>query len=327
MTRQNSLLSCVVPAYNEADNLPLFIPALAAKLESLGLRYEIIIVNDGSKDNTSEVLQALVKDYQVTAIELSRNFGKEAAITAGLDQINGNLTLLIDADFQHPLDTIDTMLNLWEAGYDMVYGVRDRGIESPLKRWLTHRFYWLLNKSAAIDIPENAGDFRLMDIKVVRALQNLPERTRYMKGLYAWVGFKSIGVHFSETERLNGTSSFNWLKLMELALSGVTSFSDLPLRICTLVGMAIAALALGYGTWIAVETFIEGNHVPGWATLATGIMLLGGIQLLFIGILGQYVSRVYQEVKGRPRYIVANRLQHVPTPYSSVQPRNNQLEH
>lgn len=308
--RTATLLSCIVPAYNEAENLVLFIPAMTKKLQDLNLNFEIIVVNDGSKDNTSEVLQQLVKDYQLTAVEFSRNFGKEAAITAGLDQVNGDLALLIDADFQHPLDTIDTMLELWQAGYDMVYGIRDRGIESPMKRWLTHGFYWLMNKSAAIDMPPSAGDFRLMDRKVVDALQDLPERTRYMKGLYAWVGFKSIGVNFSETERLKGESSFNWFKLMSLAFSGITSFSVLPLRLCMLVGIVIALVALGYGGWIFSETVLEGARVPGWATLATGMMFLGGIQLLFLGIVGEYVSRVYQEVKARPRYIIANKLQH-----------------
>ncbi|MHA3079017.1 glycosyltransferase family 2 protein [Acinetobacter sp. ANC 4635] len=304
--RTNPFLSCVIPAYNEAGNLPQFIPALAAKLDQLDLAgYEIIVIDDGSKDNTLAVLYSLVEDYPLRVLELSRNFGKEAALSAGLDHVTGDIALLIDADFQHPIDEIPTMLNLWRNGYDMVYGIRSRNTESWLKRLFTHAYYKLMSFSTSVEIPENAGDFRLIDEKVVKAIQNLPEKNRYMKGLYAWVGFKSIGLQFSEQERQHGTSSFNFKSLFNLAISGLTGFSDLPLRVSTYLGALLAFMAMAYGIWIILETLIEGSSVPGWATLVAGMTLLGGIQLLFIGILGEYIGRIYTEVKNRPKYIVA----------------------
>lgn len=304
-------LSCVVPAYNEAENLKKFIPALAANLEQQQLSYEIIVVDDGSKDDTLHVLQSMVDHYPLVVLELSRNFGKEAALSAGLDRVRGDITLLIDADFQHPLDAIPTMVNLWKNGYDMVYGIRDRSSESWLKRILTNNYYKVLNMSSPIDIPENAGDFRLMDAKVVDAVRHLPEKNRYMKGLYAWVGFKSIGIHFSEQQRQFGQSSFNGKALFRLAMSGLTGFTDLPLRLSIYLGALLALSAMGYGTWILIETLIEGIKVPGWATLVIGLTLLGGIQLLFLGIVGEYIARIYAEVKNRPKYIVSSEYSHV----------------
>jgi len=241
----------------------------------------------------------------VKVFALSRNFGKEAAISAGLDQACGDVTLLIDADFQHPISAIATMLDLWRSGYDMVYGIRDRKTEGALKQLLTRKFYWLMNKASSIDIPADAGDFRLMDHRVVEALRDLPERTQYMKGMYAWVGFRTIGVHFTEAERHAGESNFNWQRLTGLALTGLTAFSDLPLRICVFLGAFIAFIALTYGAYITCDALIDGTTVPGWTTLAAGMMLLGGIQLLFIGVLGEYIARIYNETKGRPKYIIA----------------------
>ncbi len=306
MDRPIPFLSCVIPAYNEAENIAAFIPALSKMLNGLNMAFELVVVDDGSRDDTVTVLQGMIQQYPLKIIELSRNFGKEAALTAGLENTIGNIVLLIDADFQHPLEVVPAMLNLWRDGYDMVYGIRDRQTESLFKRKLTHWFYWCLNKSSTIDIPMHAGDFRLMDRKVVAALSSLPERTRYMKGLYAWVGFRSIGIHFSEIERQHGKSSFNWKSLISLAISGLTSFSDLPLRLCVVVGALLSIFAMSYGIWIILDVFVAGINVPGWATLAAGLALLGGIQLLFIGVVGEYVSRIYHEVKARPKYIVAN---------------------
>ncbi|ENV08861.1 hypothetical protein F966_02506 [Acinetobacter higginsii] len=298
-------LSCVVPAYNEAENLKKFIPALAQQLEQQNLRYEIIIIDDGSKDNSIAVLQQMLDDYPLRILTLSRNFGKEAALSAGLDYVTGDATLLIDADFQHPLNAIPTMIQLWKDGYDMVYGIRDRSTESWLKEIFTQGYYHILNLSSSVDIPENAGDFRLLDAKVVEAVRKLPEKNRYMKGLYAWVGFKSIGIHFTEQQRQFGQSSFNFKALFQLAMSGLTGFSDLPLRLCIYLGALLALFAMSYGIWIIIETMIEGIRIPGWATLAAGMTLLGGIQLLCIGILGEYIGRIYAEVKNRPKYIVS----------------------
>lgn len=303
-------LSCVVPAYNEAENLKKFIPALAQQLEQQNLRYEIIIIDDGSQDDSIAILQHMLEDYPLRIVTFSRNFGKEAALSAGLDYVTGDAALLIDADFQHPLDAIPTMLQLWKDGYDMIYGIRDRRTESWLKKIFTQGYYHVLNLSSSVDIPENAGDFRLLDAKVVEAVRKLPEKNRYMKGLYAWVGFKSIGIHFNEQQRQYGQSSFNFKALLQLAMSGLTGFSDLPLRLCIYLGALLALFAMSYGVWIIIETMIEGIRVPGWATLAAGMTLLGGIQLLCIGILGEYIGRIYAEVKNRPQYIVSAEYSH-----------------
>ncbi|MCU4335742.1 glycosyltransferase family 2 protein [Acinetobacter dispersus] len=303
-------LSCVVPAYNEAENLKKFIPALAQQLEQQNLRYEIIIIDDGSQDDSVVILQHMLEDYPLRIVTLSRNFGKEAALSAGLDYVTGDATLLIDADFQHPLNAIPTMIQLWKDGYDMVYGIRDRSTESWLKKVFTQGYYHVLNLSSSVNIPENAGDFRLLDAKVVEAVRKLPEKNRYMKGLYAWVGFKSIGIHFTDQQRQFGQSSFNFKALLQLAMSGLTGFSDLPLRLCIYLGALLALFAMSYGVWIIIETMIEGIRVPGWATLAAGMTLLGGIQLLCIGILGEYIGRIYAEVKNRPKYIVSAEYSH-----------------
>ncbi len=315
MIRHEPFLSCVVPAFNEAENLKTFIPALATCLKQQNISFEIIVVDDGSKDNSITVLESMLDSYPLRVIELSRNFGKEAALSAGLDYVTGNITLMIDADFQHPLDAIPTMINLWKNGYDMVYGIRNRSTESGLKKVLTNIYYKILNLSSEVDIPENAGDFRLLDEKVVKALKNLPEKNRYMKGLYAWVGFKSIGIHFNELDRKSGQSNFNIKSLFNLAMSGLTGFSNLPLRACMAFGALLALCSVTYGIWIIIETMIEGIKVPGWASLIVAISLLGGIQLLFIGILGEYISRIYTETKGRPRYIISNEHSHFKRKY------------
>ncbi|HAH57594.1 MAG TPA: glycosyltransferase [Bacteroidales bacterium] len=305
MSNFNPFLCCVVPAHNEAENLKHFIPALSQALKQQNIRFEIIVIDDGSKDSTIEVLQGLLKQYPLRVLEFSRNFGKEAALYAGLDHVDADLALLIDADFQHPINVIPTMLSLWKEGYEMVYGIRNRETESWLKKLFTHIYYKILNASSTLNIPENAGDFRLLDAKVVHAIRDLPERNLYMKGLYAWVGFKSIGILFTEKERQCGRSSFNFKSLLNLAISGLTAFSDLPLRICIYLGILLGIFSFSYGCWITVQTLFEGAKVPGWATLAAGLAFLGAIQLIFIGILGEYISRIYSEVKARPKYIIA----------------------
>lgn len=305
MRNLDPFLCCVVPAHNEAENLKEFIPALSQSLKQQNIRFEILVVDDGSKDNTIEVLQELLKDYPLRVLELSRNFGKEAALYAGLDHVDADLVLLIDADFQHPINVIPIMLNLWKEGYEMIYGIRNRETESWIKKSCTKIFYKILNASSTVDIPENAGDFRLLDAKVVHAIRNLPERNLYMKGLYAWVGFKSIGILFNEKERQHGQSSFNFKSLLNLAIFGFTAFSDLPLRICIYLGILVGILSFSYGCWIIVQTLFEGVTVPGWATLAASLAFLGAIQLIFIGILGEYITRIYAEVKARPKYIIS----------------------
>ena len=306
-------LSCVVPAYNEAGHLAEFLQALHACASALTPDFEILVVNDGSRDNTREVALAQAEKLGVRYLEFSRNFGKEAALSAGIDHARGNAILLIDSDFQHPLEMVARMVDLWRSGYDMVYGViTDRAAESSLKRLGTDVFYRLMGFGSDIHIPRNAGDFRLMDRKVVQALKALPERNRFMKGLYAWVGFQTVALPFVPAQRHSGQSSFNLRRLGSLALLGMTSFTTLPLRFWGVAGACLSVLSIVYGLWIAVETLLFGNPLSGWPTLAASVLLFSGIQLLSIGILGEYIGRIYEEVKGRPVYLLAQDEDHSP---------------
>lgn len=300
------MLSCVVPAYNEAANLEGFLRALVPVVQALTPDFEILVVNDGSRDDTHAVAMRMVEELPVRYLALSRNFGKEAALSAGIDHARGNAVLLIDADFQHPLEMLPEMHTLWQTGYDMVYGViADRGSESGAKRLGTDLFYRLVNSGSSVKVPPNAGDFRWMDRKVVDALKALPERNRFMKGLYAWVGFKTVALPFVPKDRAAGQSSFNLRRLGSLALLGLTSFTTLPLRVWSVIGGLVALLSLAYGVVITLDTWLFGTDLAGWPTLAAGIMLFSGVQLMSIGILGEYIGRIYDEVKQRPSYLIA----------------------
>jgi glycosyltransferase involved in cell wall biosynthesis len=309
MARSNPFkLSVVVPCLNEGAHLKEFIIALSSSVELITSSYQIIIVNDGSKDNTRDIALDLISSGNVRYLEFSRNFGKEAALMAGIDHATGDATLLIDADFQHPLDKLAEMAALWKSGYDMIYGVvANRKGESVSKRLGTRLLYKLLNTSD-IAIPENAGDFRWLDRKVVNALKNMPERNRFMKGLYAWVGFKSIAIPFEPKNRESGKSTFSMGRLIKLGMSGLTSFSAAPLQLWIGIGALISFLALVYGAYVIVDTVIYGNAVSGWPTLTVALMLFSGIQLLSIGILGEYIGRIFTEVKQRPLYVIAEDL-------------------
>lgn len=298
-------ISCIVPVYNEEAVAAGFIRELQQVLRSHSQHFEIIVVDDGSRDGTLASLRQLPKDYHVKLLGLSRNFGKEVALTAGLEHCTGDVVILMDADFQHPVSVIPEFLRQWAQGYDMVYGVRtDRESESYIKRNLARLFYWLMQKITNIDIPNNAGDFRLMDRKIVEALKEFPERTRFMKGLYAWVGFKSIGVPFEVQDRAAGKSSWGLARLAELAITGITSFSDVPLRVWGFIGFVISLISLIYAIYIVTVTLLFGADLPGFPTLVVAIMFLGGIQLLSIGILGEYIARIFTEVKQRPKYLL-----------------------
>lgn len=306
-------LTCVVPAYNEQENLERFIRALIPVVQTLTSDFEILVVNDGSKDGTHDVAMRLVQELPVRYLALSRNYGKEAALSAGIDHARGNAVVLIDADFQHPLEMLPEMHALWQSGYEMVYGViADRGAESGAKRLGTDLFYKLMNSGSSVKVPPNAGDFRWMDRKVVDAIKALPERNRFMKGLYAWVGFKTAALPFVPQERAAGESSFNLRRLGALALLGLISFTTLPLRVWSVIGGAVALVALAYGFWITVDTLLFGADLSGWPTLAAGIMLFSGVQLMSIGILGEYIGRIYDEVKQRPAYLLARDEDHSP---------------
>jgi glycosyltransferase involved in cell wall biosynthesis len=298
-------VSCVIPVYNEQAVIETFIDSLHHTLAQLTNHFEIIIVDDGSRDYTIEKVLPLTNNDAIKLLGLSRNFGKEIALTAGLEHSSGEVVVLMDADFQHPLEMLPTFLQHWAEGYDMVYGTRvDRESESYFKRNFARLFYWLMRKMAKIDIPNNAGDFRLLDYKIVAALKQFSERTRFMKGLYAWVGYKKLAVPYSVKERVAGKTSWGFSRLAELAITGITSFSDVPLRVWSFIGFIISLISFIYAIYIITVTLLFGADLPGFPTLVVAIMFLGGIQLLSIGILGEYIARIFTEVKQRPKYLL-----------------------
>jgi len=300
-------LSCVMPAYNEAANLPVLLPQLTRQLEALTDRWEIVVVDDGSSDGTALAIAPFLAEPGVRYVRLSRNFGKEQALTAGIDRARGEVVVLMDADLQHPVDLIARMVQAWVAGADMVCAARaSRADETWPKRLGTWAFYRLVNTKHSVQIPVDAGDFRLMDRRVVDALKALPERNRFMKGLYAWVGFRTEIIDYIPGERHAGKSSFSMRSLVRLALTGVTAFSNVPLRLWSALGALIAFGGMGFGCYVIAQHFINGHDVPGWATLVCSLMFFSGVQLLSIGILGEYVGRIFDEVKQRPIYLVAN---------------------
>lgn len=303
-------ISCVIPAYNEARSLGALVPEVLTTLQALSAQVEVIIVDDGSRDDTTAVMHALCASYpQVIYLKLSRNFGKEPALTAGIDAAQGDVVILMDGDGQHPVSLLPEMLAKWRDGSDVVYAVRStREDQSGLQITLTSWFYKLVNLGNRVKIPPNAGDFRLMDRKVVEALKRLTERNRFMKGLYAWVGFNSTAIDYQPLPRTDGKSNFGLRGSLSLAFTGILAFSIAPLRALTLTGFLLSMIALGYGLWVVGEYFITGIAVPGYATIVVGMMFFSGIQLLSIGILAEYVGRIYEEVKQRPNYLVSQRL-------------------
>jgi glycosyltransferase involved in cell wall biosynthesis len=303
-------LSVLAPMFNEAENIFPLLNRLIPILERCSHSFEIIFVNDGSSDNTNEILQkAHEKDPRIKAISLSRNFGKEIAIAAGLDHVQGAATILIDADLQHPPEIIETFVARWREGYKNVFGQRiDRKADSPLRRLLTQRFYHLFGRVGETSLPEGAGDFRLLDAQAVAALCGMREHARFSKGLYAWIGFKSIGVPFEVEDRIHGSSKFSYRKLTRFALDGLMSFSTMPLRVWSYVGTVISLMALATAIYFVTTTLISGVDVPGFASLIVSITFFAGVQLLSLGILGEYIGRIFAEVKRRPLYLIEDRL-------------------
>lgn len=303
-------LSVVVPVFNEAANVPLLLERLKPALERCAASWEIVFVDDGSQDGTlAAVRAARAADSRIDAVSFSRNFGKEIAIAAGLDAARGACAVIMDADLQHPPEMIETFVARWREGYLNVYGQRtDRSVDSRLRRTLTRRFYELFARFGETELPPGAGDFRLLDRKAIAALQSMRERARFSKGLYAWIGFKSIGVPFVVEERAAGVSKFSYRKLTRFALDGLMSFSTLPLMVWSFVGVVISIFAMTMGVYYLVRTALFGVDVPGYASLIVSVMFLSGVQLLSLGVLGEYIGRIFAEVKGRPLYIVAERL-------------------
>ncbi|KJK00813.1 bactoprenol glucosyl transferase [Pseudomonas sp. 21] len=302
------VISLVVPFYNEQDGVTGFFNRVDLALESIRGVYdlEIICINDGSKDKTLEklILQAESRS-DTRVIDFSRNFGKEAAITAGLDHATGDAVVPIDSDLQHPPESILEMIAQWEAGFEVVLARRvDRDTDLPIHKMTARAFYEVSRYISHINIPADVGDFRLMDRKVVDAIKSLRENCRFMKGLFAWVGFRTTVIDYRVEARRHGQSSFNTWKLWNFALEGITSFSTVPLRIWTYIGGGISILALLYALYLVVKTVIWGVDTPGYASIMVALLLLAGVQLIGIGVLGEYVGRIFMEVKGRPVYIV-----------------------
>lgn len=307
-----TLISIVTPFFNEAEVVAAFYERITKVANTIpDAEFEFVCVNDGSQDDTLERLAQLVaNDARVRVIDLSRNFGKEAALTAGLDEARGHAVIPMDADLQDPPELIAVLISRWRQGYEVVLAKRsNRQSDSYLKRKTAEFFYRLHNRISDIPLPEDVGDFRLIDRAVVTALQALPERRRFMKGLFAWVGFKTTTIEYVRTARVAGKTKFSGWKLWNFALEGITSFSTTPLRVWTYLGTSFAAIGFLYALFIILRVIMLGIDVPGYASLLTAVLLLGGIQLIGIGVIGEYIGRIYIESKQRPIYIVRNRLQ------------------
>ena len=302
-------LSCVIPCRNEARNLDLLLPLLCKLLPTITAQWEVVLVDDGSTDDTAAVMAGWAELPGIKVILLSRNFGKEAALTAGLQAAAGQVVVLMDGDLQHPPGLIPEMFGHWRQGVDAVYAVRaNRDDEGLLKRAGARLFYKLLNSSHRFQVPESGGDFRLMDRAVVDALLALPERNRFMKGLYAWIGFDAVAVSYVPDSRVHGHSHFNLSRLIHLSLDGLTAFTTWPLRVVTIVGSLMALAGLVYGGFLTLSYLIDGHPVSGWTTIVVSLLCFLGFQMIFLGIMGEYVARIFEEVKARPLYVVKRKL-------------------
>ncbi len=300
-------LTVVVAAFNEAEALPLLHPRIAAALAAVpGIEGRILYVDDGSRDGTWDVLRALAAAAPgVSLLRLSRNFGKEAALTAGLDRVEEGAALILDADGQDPPELIGEFVRLWQAGYDNIHGTRiAREGESVLKRSTAHLFYRLIGRLSKTPIPADTGDFRLLSPRALAALRELRERHRFMKGLFGWVGFNQIAVPYQREPRTAGRSSFGFWKLWNFALEGITSFSTAPLRVATYLGVLTALLAFAFAIYVVGKALLFGDPVAGWPTMMTVILFLGGVQLVALGMIGEYLGRLYEESKRRPLYLI-----------------------
>jgi len=302
------LLSVVVPVKNEEDSILPFVQRVGAILDGIAQDsgWEILFVDDGSTDATlAAIVAANQRDPRVRALSLSRNFGKEAALSAGLDHARGEAVIPMDVDMQDPPEVLPEMVAKWREGHEMVFGLRRcRSSDGWAKRVTASLYYRAHNAVSSDKIPENAGDFRLMDRKVVDVIRAMPERNRFMKGLFAWAGFRQAAVEYDRAERETGKTKYNYWKLWTLALDGITSASTVPLRIWSYVGALVALFAIGFASVLAVQTMIFGNPVPGYASIMVSVLFLGGIQLISLGVLGEYVGRILTETKQRPLYVV-----------------------
>jgi len=319
--RRTTLLSLVVPFYNEEETIGTFFTTVITELESIAsINFEIVCVNDGSRDNTLPLLiEKANQDGRIIVLDLTRNFGKEAAMSAAIAEASGDIIIPFDADLQDPPKFICKLIDKWREGYDVVLAKRSsRESDSYLKKSSAAWFYRLHNLVSDIEIPENVGDFRLFTREVAEAINSLPESRRFMKGLFAWVGFRTATIEYEREPRFAGTTKFTGWKLWNFAMEGFTSFGTSPLRIWTYVGTAVAILAIHYATFLILRTLISGIAVPGYASILTAVLMLGGIQLIGIGVLGEYIGRTYVESKRRPVYMVRRRYGR-PTPHGQAQ--------
>jgi glycosyltransferase involved in cell wall biosynthesis len=305
-------LSVVVPCYNEEEVLPEFQRRIVAAMDGTGMSYEIVYVNDGSRDRTLELMLAMqAADPRVAIVNLSRNFGKEIALTAGLDHAAcADAVIVIDADLQDPPEVIPELIAGWRQGYDVAYAQRSiRHGEGVIKRATAHAFYRVMQRlGGKVKLPQDTGDFRLMSRRSLNALLQLREQHRFMKGLFAWVGFPSVAVPYERAPRAAGTTKWNWWKLWNLSLEGITSFTVGPLKIASYLGLLVAILASLYLIQLLVRTIFFGNPVSGYPSLMAVVLFLGGVQMMMLGIIGEYLGRVFNETKGRPLYIVESHL-------------------
>ncbi len=320
------LISVVSPLYNESENVNELVRRLQQTLADQ--RYEIVLVDDGSTDDTAQLVTDLAARHpQLQLLRLSRNFGHQAAITAGIEHAQGDVVVVMDADLQDPPEVIPQFLAYWQQGYKVVYAIRKQRKESALKRTAYATFYRILRRLSYLDIPLDSGDFALMDRKVVDILNHLPERNRFVRGIRTWVGFRQIGVEYERQERAAGEPKYTFRKLLKLAYDGVISFSHLPLRLMSAAGFILFLLAfVGIIVVLYIRIFMPEVSVPGFATTATVILFLGGIQLLAIGILGEYIARIFDEVKARPNYVVAERINMSPPQESEPTPSEPHAE-
>ncbi len=300
-------ITILIPCFNEGKSLPLLYPELKTLMDGQsGYEWEVLFVNDGSKDNTLNLLKALrAADERISYIDLSRNFGKENAMLAGFDYATGDCMVIMDADLQDPPSLIPQMLTYWEEGYEDVYAKRaNRGKESWLRKNLSLLFYKILDHSTRFDVLQNVGDFRLLDRCCIDALKQMRESERYTKGMFCWIGYKKKEIVFDRADRVAGESNWNFWSLFNLAIEGITSFTTVPLRLATLLGVAIAFFAFPLLLYYGIKTLIWGDPAQGFTTLIVVILFLGGVQLLSIGILGEYIGRIFNETKRRPTYLI-----------------------
>ncbi|WP_250461792.1 glycosyltransferase family 2 protein [Microbulbifer litoralis] len=307
-------LSLVVPVYNEEDSIQLFYSSVRNAASLSEHTVEIVLVDDGSTDSTLPIAASIAdRDPLVVLLSLSRNFGKEAALFAGIDHASGDAIIPMDVDLQDPIEVIPQLVEKWLDGADVVLAKRtDRSSDGYLKRRSADFFYRINNLVSETKIESNVGDFRLMSRQVVDAIRQLPERKLFMKGILSWVGYKTEIVEYTRAERAAGTTKFNGWKLWNLALEGITSFSTVPLRIWSYIGLFIAFMSLAYALWMVIDKLLWGNPVPGYPSLITAILFLGGVQLIGIGVIGEYIGRIYMETKARPRYLVRNSVNYQP---------------